>query len=265
MVESALLKKIEQFPKLNNRDNTKLIELGDILQEVECEKDGGYLPGLSYLDMARGVNPIVENLPYGLQEKWIATGTKYKEEHKVAFPSFNIFSKFVRQQAKIRNDPSFAIMPPANASFKKEKSFKSNNRQVINVHKTDILTDPSAVQHSDSRSIESPENLCPINKKPHPLKKCKSFRAKPIDERKSFLKENRICFKCCGSTQHLARDCRVEVKRVDCGSDRHLAVLHPDPPPASAVISEADKDDGRGGKGSCECLSCFKMHRVVVM
>ncbi|XP_039870639.1 uncharacterized protein LOC120723317 [Simochromis diagramma] len=244
VVENALLKKIEQFPKLNNRDNTKLRELGDVLQEIECAKDGGYLPGLSYLDTARGVNPIVEKLPYGLQEKWIATGAKCKEEHKVVFPPFSVFSKFVRQQAKIRNDPSFVITPPANTSFKKEKSFRGSNRQVISVHKTDIPTDTSSPQNSYSKPIESPDKVCPIHKKPHPLKRCKSFRAKPIDERKSFLKENRICFKCCGSTQHLARDCRVQIKCMDCGSDRHLAVLHPGPPPAPAESSGADKDDG---------------------
>ncbi|XP_043977905.1 uncharacterized protein LOC122833959 [Gambusia affinis] len=173
VVENALLKKIEQFPKLNNRDNIKLRELGDILQEIECAKDGGYLLGLSYLDTARGVNPIVEKLPYGLQEKWIATGAKHKEEHKVAFPPFSVFSRFVRQQAKIRNDPSFDITP-ANASFKKEKSFKSNNRQVITVHKTDIPIDASSFQTSYSKLIESPDKICPIHKKPHPLKKSSS-------------------------------------------------------------------------------------------
>ncbi|KAL3969206.1 hypothetical protein ACER0C_029163 [Sarotherodon galilaeus] len=264
VVENALLKKIEQFPKLNNRDNTKLRELGDVLQEIECAKDGGYLPGLSYLDTAHGVNPIVEKLPYGLQEKWIATGAKYKEEHKVAFPPFSVFSKFVKQQAKIRNNPSFVITAPANTSFKKEKSFRGSNRQVISVHKTDIPTNTSSPQNSYSKPIESPDKVCPIHKKPHPLKKCKRFRAKPIDERKPFLKENRICFKCCGSTQHLARDCRAQIKCMDCGSDRHLAVLHPGPPPAPAESSEADKDDGGETQDSANASVVSKCTEVCV-
>lgn len=32
---------------------------------------------------------------------------------------------------------------------------------------------------------------------------------------------------------------------MDCGSDRHLAVLHPGPPPAPAESSENDQNDGR--------------------
>lgn len=69
VVEHALLKKVEDFPKLTNKDNIKLRELGDILQEIECAKVGGYLPGLSYLDIACGVNTMVAKLPYSLQEK----------------------------------------------------------------------------------------------------------------------------------------------------------------------------------------------------
>jgi len=71
VIENALLKKIENLPKLSNKDNHKLRELGDILLELECAKADGYLPGLAYLDTPRGVNPIVEKLPISLQEKWI--------------------------------------------------------------------------------------------------------------------------------------------------------------------------------------------------
>lgn len=70
VIEDALLKKTEQFPKLHNRDTVKLRELGDILLELECAKEDGALPGLLYLDMAREIKKIVEKLPYNLQEKW---------------------------------------------------------------------------------------------------------------------------------------------------------------------------------------------------
>ena len=59
-VEDALLKKIEDFSKLNTKDNDKLRELGDIFLELECAKEEGYLPGLAFLDTVLGVNPIAE-------------------------------------------------------------------------------------------------------------------------------------------------------------------------------------------------------------
>ncbi|XP_053555350.1 uncharacterized protein LOC128645998 [Bombina bombina] len=75
-IENALLKKLENFPRISNKDNIKLRELGDMLLEVNAAKAGGFLPGLAYLDTARGINPIIEKLTYSLQEKWIFQGSK---------------------------------------------------------------------------------------------------------------------------------------------------------------------------------------------
>ncbi len=41
VIENALLNKIENIPKLSNKDNHKLRELGDILHELECAKADG--------------------------------------------------------------------------------------------------------------------------------------------------------------------------------------------------------------------------------
>lgn len=99
-IEDALLKKIEAFPKLTNKDSSRLRELGDILLELQCALPGT-LPGLAYLDTARGVQ-IVEKLPFNMQERWTTVGTKYKETHSVSFPPFSVFVQFVQQQAKMR-------------------------------------------------------------------------------------------------------------------------------------------------------------------
>ncbi len=61
VIEDALLKKLENFPKISNKDKEKLRELGDLLLEIDAAKSGGHLPGLAYLDTARGVKPIIEN------------------------------------------------------------------------------------------------------------------------------------------------------------------------------------------------------------
>ena len=231
-VEDALLKKIEDFPKLTNKDNAKLRELGDILLELECAKEEGYLPGLAFLDTARGVNPIAEKLPYSLQERWISTGFRFKEENGVAFPPFSIFSQFVRRQAKVRNDPSFAFATSSSHTPPKaESATKYGYKAPVSVHKTEVSPESS---YGDSSSAEmktgDPDRECPIHRKPHPLKRCRTFRSKHIEERKAYLKDNRICFKCCGSTQHMAKDCKVPIKCAECNSERHITALHPGPP-----------------------------------
>ena len=231
VIEDALLKKIEHFPKLTNKDNAKLRELGDILLELECAKDEGALPGLSYLDTARGVREIVEKLPYNLQERWTSIGSKYKEDYRVAFPPFSVFAKFVQQQAKIKNDPSFIISTPS-------------NKASVTVHKTDIPEEPADTQSSPTfKNLDEPDRQCPIHKKPHPLKKCKLFREKTLEDRKAYLRDNRICYRCCGSFQHMAKDCKLTVKCFECNSDRHIAALHPGPPPLNAQSATAGKDE----------------------
>lgn len=57
-------------------DNLKLQELADLLMELEIAKEEGYLPGLGYLDIARGIQPIVEKLPYKISGSLLGCSTK---------------------------------------------------------------------------------------------------------------------------------------------------------------------------------------------
>ena len=95
MIENALFKRIEDFPKIQNKGFQKLREQSDLLTELQVAKAEGDLEGLAFLDTARGVNPIVQKLPYNLQEKWIAQGSRYKQQHNVPFPLFSFFVDFV--------------------------------------------------------------------------------------------------------------------------------------------------------------------------
>lgn len=118
VIESALFKKLDSFPRISGKDNLKLRELGDLLMELLSAKDDGYLPGLAYLDTARGIRPIVEKLPYTLQEKWISQGSKFKEEFGVTYPPFSFFTQFICNHAKTRNDPILPFLVVAAHSMK---------------------------------------------------------------------------------------------------------------------------------------------------
>ncbi len=52
-----------------------------------------------------------------------------------------------------------------------------------------------------------------------------------MEERKSLLKQQGICFKCCSSIFHMAKNCDQDVKCSECGSVTHTAALHPGPAP----------------------------------
>ncbi len=212
VIENALLRKLEEFPRISNRDGQRLRELGDMLLELESAKTGGHLPGLAIIDTARGVNPIIEKLPFNLQERWITHGAKYKENHRVSFPPFGFFVQFICDQARIRNDPSFSLSMQSH--LKQEKFSRLSNRIPVSVRKTEVLAtvSNSKAKQLPEQKILDPGKQCPIHNKPHPLSKCCGFRVKPLDERKTYLKDLSICFRCCSSNKHMAKECQVAVK-----------------------------------------------------
>lgn len=76
---------------------------------------------------------------------------------------------------------------------------------------------------------------------PHPLVKCRGFKAKPMEEcRTSDLKENNVCFRCCASNSDLARDCRMPLKCRECESERHSTAMHPGPGPWTSNPAEQE-------------------------
>ncbi|XP_073714092.1 uncharacterized protein [Misgurnus anguillicaudatus] len=240
-IERALFFKLENFPKISGKDLYRLRDLGDLLAELEAAKLDGYLPGLSYLDTAHGVSPIVGKLPYNIQEKWISYGSKYKRENSVAFPPFSVFADFIRLEAKTRTDPSFTIFPlvPQDRRDRPDKYRYTS----IAVHKTQVKMPETRDATYRIKSVD-PHRYCIIHDKPHPLKRCRGFRSKSLEDRKQFLKEHSICFRCCSSVDHMAKNCKAEIHCSECDSDRHVSALHPGPAPWKKTIPPVLEDGG---------------------
>ena len=229
IIESALFRRLASFPSLSPKENTKLRELGDLLTELQSAKEDGYLPGLSYLDTPRGINPIVEKLPTNLQDKWITAGSRYKEEYRVTFPPFSFFTQFVCTEARKRNDPSFILPSKTCKASRNERPFSKHDggKTRVTVNKTHVSSSTDANGTETEKREGDLAKHCPIHNKPHPLTKCRAFKTKTIAERKACLKEHRRCYKCC-SPNHMAKECQVELKCNECESDRHCTALHPD-------------------------------------
>ncbi|XP_067250257.1 uncharacterized protein [Chanodichthys erythropterus] len=206
-IEAALFNKLERFPKLSNKDPLRLRELGDLLLELRAAKTEGYLPGLTFLDTARGISSILEKLPYSLQEKWMLQGTRYKHEYGVSFPPFSFFCDFICCEARMRNDHSFNMSMHNATSFKGDRFSTKAIRTTITVHKTEI--DNATQRDESNKASDNLNRQCPIHKKPHPLRKC------------------------CSSTTHQAKDCKAIIQCSECDSNKHIAALHNGPAPWS--------------------------------
>ncbi len=244
VIEKSLFKRLDEFPRISTKDYGKLRDLGDLLMELQGAREEGYLRGLAYLDTARGIGRIVEKLPHGLQEKWLSVSSRFKENNNGYFPPFDYFADFICQEARWRNDPSFIFLCASNNGPRSDRVVSNNYGRKISVHKTDISSGKDPPANSPERSFCGSEKNCPIHNKPHLLRNCRVFRRKTLEERKSILKENGICFKCCTSASHLAKDCKAAVKCMECDSDRHHAAMHPGPPPQVYRRPTSPPDNG---------------------
>ncbi|KAL1274384.1 hypothetical protein QQF64_027198 [Cirrhinus molitorella] len=55
------------------------------------------------------------------------------------------------------------------------------------------------------RVLTEMQQYCLVNNKLHPLKICRDFREKSLEDHKQFLKEQSVCFRCCSSIDHIAK------------------------------------------------------------
>lgn len=224
MLESSLKRRIESFPRLAAKDSCRLYDLADLVSEIEAIKEDDQLRSLfAHYDSSTGVNPIVNKLPQFLQEKWTTTATRYMESHHVVYPPFSVFAQFVREQSKIRNNPSFLYQSVSSKSSSSTVFEKKERVPTVSVNKTDAED-----YQNDGQSVtvekNTSEEFCPLHKTGHSLNNCRSFRLKPIQERLAFLRENRLCFKCCEG-EHLKRDCAKTVKCLIC-KESHATAMH---------------------------------------
>lgn len=113
-IENTLLKKTEDFPKLMNKDNQSLRELWDLLIELWAAKTSGQLPGLSCLDMAHRVNPILtlRVYPAGHPEKAVKIYAVLKEHsnHSLAKTYFLTFLSLKDSLNHIHRKHAFACL-----------------------------------------------------------------------------------------------------------------------------------------------------------
>ena len=208
----------------------------------------------------RGISPIVEKLPINLQEKWLSTGSRYKEHYAVSCPPFSFLADFVNGEAKARNDPSFVLMNDSCSHFCNERPIAKHDgvRMTIPVNKTDLSA--AAGSNSMYRAEMGTKNsgdrakYCPLHNKSHPLEKCRAFKMKTLTERTRLLRDLRWCFRCCSAT-HMAKDCSVELKCYECESDWHCTAMHPDIHLSPAVSSASEPDTEQQNNTPSEVMS----------
>ncbi|KAK3100574.1 hypothetical protein FSP39_022032 [Pinctada imbricata] len=234
LIEASIRRKLDNFRPVGEHDGKGLYKLCDILNEIQALSTNHLFKDLlAQYNTSSGVSPIICKLPKKLQDKWTTRAFQYKQSHKeVNFPPFTYFLTFLREMAMMYNDPSFSYTQHAQGKGVWQNAAREKKPFVSK--KTDVTPKEGSVKSAEMDSEKTqlaemstdPSKLCPLHNLPHALNDCERFRKWRLDNRRAFLRQHKICFKCCNSTNHVFEKCDMFTPCKVCKSERHATAMH---------------------------------------
>lgn len=108
---------------------------------------------------------------------------KYKDDNRVSYVHFSVFVKFLRDLARLRNDPSLVL----ENLFQSQPSFYPTHRKRTDIHVYKITV---ASDHHENHDSDTSIVRCPIHggNPNHALQDCQKLQKEIIQ------KENRFSF-----------------------------------------------------------------------
>ena len=222
------------------------IEFADLCTDVNCQIDN--LPGLACLNYPEAIRPIVEKLPTSLRTKWEKEVVQHAESHDDAYPGFNIFTRVVKSQAKIKNHPNILAGSPQRHSLEVHKDRPKDQRTL----KTNVGEENE--NHQNPTVPTAKMKKCPYHKcEGHNLIECKAFATKPLAEKTEYIQKAGLCFRCL-KEGHQAKKCKANVTCTVCESNRHPTLLHKEkiqPDKKDTNQEDGEEDDSQQVVSKC--------------
>ncbi|XP_024119479.1 uncharacterized protein LOC112140697 [Oryzias melastigma] len=213
MVQRAFRNKLMKWPKINANDPLALREFADFLQS--CSAAIPQVKGLEILNDCEENHKLLKKLPDWIVQRWSRIVVDEMDKRQ-EYPSFAHFTEFMQREAKIACNP---IASP----------FLINERDSDERHvkRAKALITTTQTKSDTSASVVTPKPKQPClfcRDEKHGIVKCSSFAAKSMEEKTTFIRENRLCFGCL-RRGHITKECKA---RHTCGkcSRRHPTCLH---------------------------------------
>ena len=206
VIASAFRDKLDSWPKIQVRDGISLRKFSDFLQQCLAAKPT--LPSLRFLDDERENRKLSSKMPEWITNRWARIVHNHKTKSK--YPEFREFVEFIREESEIACDST------VQSQFTKKDVKPEPNQAKARSLKTES-SDTTQLPKQDKK-------LCKLCKTDHKLDDCPVFKAKTLDDRRSYVKQNALCFGCF-VFGHLSRDCRRRLTCKVCNK-RHPTSLH---------------------------------------
>ena len=209
-ITAAVIRKLNNFPKIKPEESRKLQELADLCSDAAAQMHD--LPELNVLNFVHNLHPILEKLPGFVHNSWRKVVTQHKADGKT-YPPFRVFTKFLKDEARMLNDPD---LYPMVREVRNQNIAMSLSQRRPPVR---VMATKGEPQHP------APQKCIFHQRSGHSIAECIAFSRKPIKDRHQFCKEKGLCFKC--GDNHLIKECQNRVECSRCRSSNHALFMHP--------------------------------------
>lgn len=200
-MQRAFRDKLAKWPKISSKDAEGLRTFSDFLNA--CLQAKPYVKGLEILSDCEENQKLLQKVPDWLAARWNRHVTVTLMGGK-DFPSFKDFAEFVAVEAEIACNPftSSYALHSCSSSYEKRttKDFKPNRS-------TQVFTTQTTVQNkarTSNTKLKVPCMFCKDEK--HQLSKCPNFSDLHLEEKRTYVKDNKLCYGCL-KVGHNAKDC----------------------------------------------------------
>ena len=214
-IAAAHVRTLTEGPIIKSEDENALLQFS--VQLTSCTNTLKEIGSLGKLDHPENLRRVINRLPFGMRLKWRDTVDRIieSEERDVTIEDV---TKFVTAKARAATPPIFGKVVNEN----KEKQEDNKGRRQFGSKAGGFAT-----QGNEGRVNKS---ACPCNAN-HWLSWCDKFRKWSLEERRKYVKDNKLCLNCL-TGGHFFRSCaKQSFCKVEGCTGKHSTFLHPKPPP----------------------------------
>ena len=216
IIANAFRDKLDRWPKISSKDALGLRNLADFLHQCVTAMDR--IGNLHHLNDERENQKLLAKLPDWLVVRWSRKVIGWTEA-KGQFPPFQVFVRFIDEEAKIACYPITSLHHLKDGRFDKGKPVPDVRTLNTNVRSS----------NSDNKRQRERRNIqrsCYLCKKDHLLEECSEFASKDMTGRKRYIREKGLCYGCL-KAGHMSKHCRWRSTCSIC-QGRHPSCLHED-------------------------------------
>ena len=256
------------LPKVGQYDAEHLESMAILMKRFLASLDE--LSGSTTMNTVGFISTLVEKLPVELRRKWVSKALKIQNKTG-SLAGFADLAEFVISESAEANSTYYKAIFPLRSSKSNGHVFKQRKAHTFTTTTPVKTSDQASNQAKDKGSNEGKQSLqnAPMNcyccGERHKLSQCNEFAAKSYQERRSVVREKKLCYRCLRQG-HSIKDCRSR-RACDvesCKSNSHHTLLHSEQigagnsnsmvPVRNAVLLNGDSLRGLKGGASLDIL-----------